>query len=238
MRVVELPLAEHQSRSRSPAIKARRVRSSDSEMSTESSVRDTGLEESNDEDMEEADEVPIATHSARGKHDLTLNYSSSFNTYAFIHVGERKMPVIKYVGKGVNLRCDNSDPQVAIQTPSAKSQEHLRKFFPLPRFNARKFEAIADFQEVSLKNVDVHQLYADFCLRHRHLVRGDLSIKEKGQLVKQVPKLNESTEYQRALYAMTVQLCANDRNKAVAILFSFARVVEPNIRRKLSILGC
>ena len=75
MEVVELPLAEHQSRSRSPAIKARRVRrvlSSDSEMSTDSSVRDTGLEESYDDEME-MDEIPIASNSTRRAVSMILH---------------------------------------------------------------------------------------------------------------------------------------------------------------------
>ena len=70
-----------------------------------------------DDEMED-DEIPIADHS-RGKHDLSLNYSALFNSHALLHVGNRKITVIKFVGKGANLRCDYSDPQLAIQSPSA-----------------------------------------------------------------------------------------------------------------------
>ena len=77
-------------------------------------------------------------------------------------------------------------------------------------------------------------LYEDFCLRHRHLLRGDLTVAEKMRLIRKVPKLNESSQYQRALYALAVHLCENDRNKAAAILFCFARVKEFNIRRKFT----
>ena len=119
-----------------------------------------------------------------------------------------------------------------IRTPTAQSRDYIRKSFRLPSLNPVIFHQFAEKKRINLENVDVGQIYEDFRLRHRHLCSGDLSFQDKKRVVKEVPLLNESTEYQRALYAITLHLCDFDRNKALAILYCFARVTLGNIRDK------
>ena len=73
-----------------------------------------------------------------------------------------------------------------------------------------------------------------FKLRHRHLHDGDLSDDEKKRIAKKVPAVNESSEYHRALFLLTLCMCRLDRDKASAILYCFARLSESNIRRRVN----
>ena len=222
---------------RAAANKAARTSSPTSERSNGAGLSDHGIDVREADDWDEEEYRQSTRSVTRSKHDFSLNYFTSY-IMSLIHLGARKMSVIKYDGPGSTEDFDYADHKVKIQTATTKSQTDLRSYFPLPRFDLRKFEDYADEHNVHLDELDVSKLYEDFCLRHRHLLRGDLSLKEKGQLIKQVPKLNETSDYQRALYLLTAHLCANDRNKAAAILFCFARVTENNIRRKLRELGC
>ena len=61
-------------------------------------------------------------------------------------------------------------------------------------------------------------------MRHRHLLIGDLSYEENKRVAKHIPPLGGSSEYQDALYFLTVFLCKIDSNKASAIVFCLARL--------------
>ena len=80
----------------------------------------------------------------------------------------------------------------------------------------------------------MQMLLEDFRLRHSHLLKGGQSDEEKKCIAKLIPPLGESSDYQEALYFLTVVLCQFDSNKANAILFCFARLVESNIRRQVN----
>ena len=105
----------------------------------------------------------------------------------------------------------------------------------MPRFNACKFLKLAEEHEIDLEEVNVQRLVEDFQLRHRHLLRGDLSNEQKKRIVKKIPSPNEtSDEYQNALFFLSVFMCKGDRDKACAIFYCFARLGEANIHRRVN----
>ena len=111
----------------------------------------------------------------------------------------------------------------------------MRKSFPIPRFNARKFQKLAEEHEIDLVEVNVQRLVEDFHLRHRHLLKGDLSDEQKKRIVKKIPSPSEtSDEYQNALFFLSVFMCKGDWDKAWAILYCFARLGEANIHRQVN----
>ena len=111
----------------------------------------------------------------------------------------------------------------------------MRKSFPMPRFNERKFQKLAEEHDIDLEEVNVQRLMEDFQLRHRHLLKGDLSDEQKKRIVKKIPSPSDtSDEYQNALYLLAVFLCNGDRDKTYGILYCFARLGEANIHRRVN----
>ena len=105
----------------------------------------------------------------------------------------------------------------------------------MPRFNAGKFQKLAEEHDIDLEEVNVQRLMDDFQLRHRHLLKGDLSDEQKKRIVKKIPSpSNNSDEYQNALFLLAVFMCKGDRDKACAILYCFARLGDANIRRRVN----
>ena len=77
------------------------------------------------------------------------------------------------------------------QTPTPNGRDIVRESFPLPRFNERKFQQLAEQNDFDLEEINVQRLLKDFQLRHRHLQDGDLSDDEKKCIAKNVPAVNE-----------------------------------------------
>ena len=56
----------------------------------------------------------------------------------------------------------------------------------------------------------------------------------KKRIAKRIQPLGESSDYQNALYFLTVFLCKFDSNKAISIIFCFARLCKKNDRRQVN----
>ena len=104
----------------------------------------------------------------------------------------------------------------------------------MPHFNERKFKKRSAENEIDLDEINVQRLLEDFQLRHRHLVKGDLSNEEKKLIVKKIPSVNEPSDYYNALFFLTAFLCNGDRYKTWAILACFSRLGEENVRRRVN----
>ena len=132
------------------------------------------------------------------------------------------------------MKFESQYPFVKYQTPTPNGRDIVREIFPLPRFNERKFQHLAEQNDIDLEEINVQRLLENFQLRLRHLQDEDLSDDEKKRIAKKVPAVNESSEYQRAMFLLTVGMCRLDRDKASAILYCFARLSESNIRRRVN----
>ena len=110
----------------------------------------------------------------------------------------------------------------------------MRLRFLMPRFDAQKLQQIAECSDIDWDEISMQMLLEDFRLRDRNLLNKDLTNKKTKRVAKHVPPLSESSEYQSALYLLTVFLCKFEPVKASAILFCFTQLRQSCVRRRVN----
>ena len=153
--------------------------------------------------------------------------------YLIILIGAGRPSYIQFIGDGRALKY-GVPPYVKCQTPTLKERETLRERFPLPLFNERKFKLIAEESNIEWDYVNIQMVLEDIKLRNRHLLNADLSDEQKKRISKKIPAISVPSEYQSALFLLTVFICKFDKGKAFALLFCFARLNKQNILRRVN----